>query len=151
MNFFIENNTEPNESLRKDVLFQHNPRKKVDKTMLQYWAIRYVPDPVRVDTVGVGVVVASATDASARFVTSVSEIPDIGGDRESFLTALEGFQEEVNTLPGADVTPFIERVRRQSYNTLQIDAPRLTAGADVEAALDDLYMRMIARLARSQP
>lgn len=56
--------------------------------MLQYWTIRYVPDPVRVDTVGVGVVVAGATDAAARFVTSVSEIPDIGGDRESFLTAL---------------------------------------------------------------
>ena len=113
--------------------------------MLQYWTIRYVPDPVRVDTVGVGVIVASATDAAARFVTAVSEIPAIGGNRETFLTALEGFQEEIKALPGTNVTPFIERVRRQSHNTLQIDAPRLAAGTDVEAALDDLYMRMIAR------
>lgn len=113
--------------------------------MLQYWTIRYVPDPVRVDTVGVGVVVASDTAAAARFVTSASEIPDIGGDRESFFIALEGFQEEVNSLPCTDVAPFIERVRRQSHNTLQVDAPRFAAGADVETALDDLYMRMIAR------
>ena len=118
--------------------------------MLQYWTIRYVPDPVRVDTVGVGVVVAGATDAAARFVTSVSEIPDIGGDRESFFIALEGFQEEVNALPGTDVAPFIERTRRQSYNTLQVDAPRLAAGTNVEAALDDLYMRMIARPSRPE-
>lgn len=113
--------------------------------MFQYWTIRYVPDPVRVDTVGVGVVVVGTTDAASRFVTSVSEIPDIGGDRESFLVAIEGFQEEINALPGTDVAPFIERVRRQSYNTLQVDVPRLIAGTDVEAALDDLYMRMIAR------
>lgn len=113
--------------------------------MLQYWTIRYVPDPVRVDTVGVGVVVVGTTDAASRFVTSVSEIPDIGGDRESFLVAIEGFQEEINALPGTDVAPFIERVRRQSYNTLQVDVPRLIAGTDVEAALDDLYIRMIAR------
>ena len=118
--------------------------------MLQYWTIRYVPDPVRVDTVGVGVVVASATDAATRFVTSVSEIPDIGGDRETFLTALEGFQEEVKTLPDSDVAPFVERVRRHSYNTIQIDAPRRVAGADVEVALDDLYMRLIARPSRPE-
>ena len=90
-------------------------------------------------------VVASATDAAARFVASVSEIPDIGGDRESFLVALEGFQEEVNALPGTDVAPFIERTRRQSYNTLQVDAPRLVAGTNVDVVADDLYMRMIAR------
>lgn len=118
--------------------------------MLQYWTIRYVPDPVRVDTVGVGVVVAGATDAAARFVTSVSEIPDIGGDRESFLTALEGFQEEIKSLPGTEITPFIERVRRQSHNMLQIDAPRLITGTDVEASLDDLYIRMIARPSRPE-
>jgi hypothetical protein len=137
--------------LKKTYCFQCKLSKKVDKTMLQYWTIRYVPDPVRVDTVGVGVVVTSATEAAARFVTSVSEIPAIGGDRKSFLTALEGFQEEINARPGTDVTPFIERVRRQGYNTLQVDAPRLAAGDDVEAALDDLYMRMIARPLRSQP
>ena len=119
--------------------------------MFQYWTIRYVPDPVRVDTVGVGVVVAGATDAAARFVTSVSEIPDIGGNRESFLVALEGFQDEINALPGTDVAPFIERTRRQSYNTLQVDAPRIAAGADIGAALDDLYMRMIARLSSLIP
>ena len=118
--------------------------------MLQYWTIRYVPDPVRVDTVGVGVVVADATDAAARFVTSVSEIPDIGGARESFLAALGGFREEINTLPSTDVAPFIERTRRQSYNTLQVDAPRLVAGTNVEAVLDDLYMRMIARPSRPE-
>lgn len=113
--------------------------------MLQYWTIRYVPDPVRVDTVGVGVVVAGVSGAAARFVTSVSEIPDIGGDRESFLIALKGFQKEVNALPGSNVTPFVERVRKQSYNTLQIDAPRLVAGINVDTAVEDLYMRMIAR------
>ena len=113
--------------------------------MLQYWTIRYVPDPVRVDTVGVGLVVASATDAAVRLVTSTNEIPDIGGDRESFLEALEGFQEEINTLPGAEITSFIERVRKQSYNTLQIDAPRLVTGTNIDTAVEDLYMRMIAQ------
>ena len=113
--------------------------------MLQYWTIRYVPDPVRVDTVGVGVVVASDTAAAARFVTSASEIPDIGGDRESFFMALEGFQEELSSLPGTEVASFVERLRRNSYNTLQVDAPRLIAGTNVNTASDDLHMRMIAR------
>ena len=120
------------------------------KPMLQYWIIRYVPDPVRVDTVGVGVVVTSSSEGAFRFVTSVCEIPDIGGDRESFLEVLERFQEEMNALPGTEITPFIERVRRQSHNMLQIDAPRLIAGTDVEAALDDLYIRMIARPSRPE-
>lgn len=114
--------------------------------MLQYWTMRYVPDPVRVDTVGVGVVVAGATKAAARFVTSVNEIPDIGGNRETFLIVLKGLQEELSSLPGTEVASFVERLRRNSYNTLQVDAPRLVAGTNVEAALDDLYMRMIARV-----
>ena len=120
------------------------------KPILQYWTIRYVPDPVRVDTVGVGVVVTSASEAAFRFVTSVCEIPDIGGDRESFLEVLKRFQEEMNALPGTDVTLFIERVRSRSYNMLQVDAPRLIAGTNVDTAADDLYVRMIARLSGSR-
>jgi len=113
--------------------------------MLHYWTIRYVPDPARVDTVGVGVVVTNVTKTAARFVTSVDEIPDIGGDRESFLTALTRLQKELNSVPGANVTSFMERLHRQSYNTLQVDPSRLVAGNNVDTAVDDLYMRMIAR------
>ena len=54
--------------------------------LYRYWTVRYVPDSVRPDTVGVGVIVADEqnTDSASRFVTKVSDIPNIGGPRKFF-------------------------------------------------------------------
>lgn len=65
--------------------------------LYRYWTVRYVPDAVRPDTVGVGVIVADEqnTDSASRFVTKVSDIPNIGGPRKEFLASLNGLGEDL--------------------------------------------------------
>lgn len=119
--------------------------------MFQYWTVRYVPDPVRVDTVGVGIIVATRDNiehnnkAVARFVATISDIPDIGGDRETFLEGLQNFQEDLKTHATSDPVVFIENTRHRNHGVLQVDPPRLTAGENLSAIVEELYERMIHR------
>lgn len=120
--------------------------------MFQYWTVRYVPDPVRVDTVGVGIIVATRDntnhnnmETAARFVTTISDIPDIGGDRETFLEGLHNFQEDLKTHAKSDPVVFIENTRHRNHGVLQVDPPRLTAGENLTTTAEELYERMIHR------
>lgn len=120
--------------------------------MLQYWTVRYVPDPVRVDTVGVGVIVATRDnidhnnmEAAARFVTTIGDIPDIGGDRETFLEGLQNFQEDLKTHTKDNPVAFIENTRHRNHGVLQVDPPHLIAGENLTATAAELYERMIHR------
>jgi hypothetical protein len=67
---------------------------------------------VRVDTVGVGVIVATRDnidhnnmEVASQFVTTISDIPDIGGDRETFLEGLQNFLN--NTPPYSIYTEYV--------------------------------------------
>lgn len=120
--------------------------------MFQYWTVRYVPDPVRVDTVGVGVIVATRDnidhnnmEVASQFVTTISDIPDIGGDRETFLEGLQNFQEDLKTHAKSDPVTFIENTRHRNHGVLQVDPPRLTAGENLTSIVAELYERMIHR------
>ena len=98
--------------------------------LYRYWTVRYVPDSVRPDTVGVGVIVADEqnTDSASRFVTKVSDIPNIGGPRKEFLASLNGLREDLKLRsatqsdldPTSTVNGFVERARRQGHGILQI-------------------------------
>ena len=120
--------------------------------MFQYWTVRYVPDPVRVDTVGVGVIVATRDTTvhnnmgvAARFVTTISDIPDIGGDRETFLEGLQNFQEDLKTYTKDNPVAFIENTRHRNHGVLQVDPPHLIAGENLTSIVAELYERMIHR------
>ena len=115
--------------------------------LYRYWTVRYVPDSVRPDTVGVGVIVADEqnTDSASRFVTKVSDIPNIGGPRKEFLASLHDFKEELDFRsvsqldlgPTSTVNGYVERARRQGHGILQIDPARPAAGISAQAMADD--------------
>lgn len=123
--------------------------------LYRYWTVRYVPDSVRPDTVGVGVIVADEqnTDSASRFVTKVSDIPNIGGPRKEFLASLNGLREDLKLRsatqsdldPTSTVNGFVERARRQGHGILQIDPARPAVGISAQAIADDLYRRIIDR------
>ena len=123
--------------------------------LYRYWTVRYVPDAVRPDTVGVGVIVADEqnTDSASRFVTKVSDIPNIGGPRKEFLASLNGLKEDLKLRsatqsdldPTSTVSGFVERARRQGHGILQIDPARPAAGISAQAIADELYRRIIDR------
>lgn len=120
--------------------------------LFHYWTVRYVPDPVRVDTVGVGIIVATQDttnhnnrEVAARFVTTIGDIPDIGGDRETFLKGLHNFQKDLKTHAQSDPVVFIENTRHRNHGVLQVDPPHLIAGENLTSIVAELYERMIHR------
>ena len=84
-------------------------------------------------------------ETAARFVTTISDIPDIGGDRETFLEGLQNFQEDLKTHGKSEPVAFIENTRHRNHGVLQVDPPRLTAGENLTATVEELYERMIHR------
>ena len=73
--------------------------------MYHYWTIRYVPDIMRLDTVGVGVIVASESGRESvglKFIQTARDMFDIGGPRAEFVRYLAEFAEDINSHNDAD-------------------------------------------------
>ncbi|WP_188358523.1 DUF3037 domain-containing protein [Rothia aerolata] len=130
--------------------------------LYRYWVVRYVPDSGRPDTVGVGVIASSSKtgDSATRFITRYRDIPDIGGPRKEFAEFLRGFEHDLAAYSvgqsqiGLDlhssVFSYVERVRRQNYGLLQIDAPMPASGNSADEVADLLFARIIARSGETQ-
>lgn len=125
--------------------------------MYHYWTIRYVPDIMRLDTVGVGVIVApefGRDPVGIKFVETARDIFDIGGSRSEFVNYLADFAEDVkshdldNYLFNCDnmsVYEYIERARRQNRGMMQIDPPQPIFGADSQELAEYIYRMLIYR------
>ena len=83
-----------------------------------YWTVRYVPDTVRPTTVGVGVVVSSQStlDVACKFITSPSDIVDIGGPQENMIESLKDIEQGINDIgvSSKNIYTYMDRLIRNS-------------------------------------
>ncbi|MFW0112727.1 DUF3037 domain-containing protein [Rothia sp. CCM 9416] len=130
--------------------------------LYNYWVVRYVPDSLRPDTAGVGVIVVGKEqgDHAYRFVESVSEVPSLGGNPQFALQALDALESEIALLASnnalslgtrKDLRQLLERERRQNFGVLRIDAPGQIVDESAFAAADTLYQRLIFRESSVRP
>lgn len=130
--------------------------------LYSYWIVRYVPDSLRPDTAGIGVIVAGKEqgDNAYRFVDSASEIPSLGGNPQFAMQALDALESEIALLAPddalslgtrKDLRQLVERERRQNYGVLRIDAPGQIVDESACAAADTLYQRLIFRKSSPRP
>ena len=115
--------------------------------MLTYWVVCFVPDTVRPDRVGAGIIVTNRdhTSISARFTLTPEELPPISAGRTAFLEGIRRFGEELTTIPPQQAVALVERTQHNSYGVLQILPGALAAGEDTETMAEELYARMIHR------
>lgn len=129
--------------------------------LYSYWVVRYVPDALRPDTAGIGVIVSGKEqgDQAYRFVQSASEVPALGGNPQLALQALTALEAEIGLLASddalslgthRDLRVLVERARRQNYGVLRIDTPGQIVDSSAQAAADALYQRLIARKASTR-
>jgi|GEM_PF-1832984 len=126
-------------------------------TMYHYWTIRYVPDIMRLDTVGVGVIVASESGRESvglKFIQTARDMFDIGGPRAEFVRYLAEFAEDINShnlgdylfnYDNMNIYEYIERARRQNKGMMRIDPPRPIAGTDPQELAEYVYQLLIHR------
>ncbi|MFJ3030828.1 hypothetical protein ACIP5Z_02320 [Rothia terrae] len=124
--------------------------------LYNYWLVRYVPDSLRPDTAGIGVIVAGENlgDNAYRFVQTVSEIPSLGANTQDAMQILHELEYQVSVFISDDSLPLgthkdlrtlIERERRQNYGVVQIDAPGQIVDSSAHEAADALYQKLIFR------
>lgn len=113
-----------------------------------YWAVRYVPDTVRPTSVGVGVVVSSQStlDVACKFITSPSDIVNIGGPQENMIESLKDIEKEISNIgvSSKNIYTYMDRLIRNSNGILQFDNPRSASGSSSDEVVRELYERMIA-------
>lgn len=130
--------------------------------LYRYWVVRYVPDVLRPDTAGIGVIVSGYEqgDQAYRFVQSTLDIPSLGGNPQLAMQALGALEADISLFAseGAlslgthrDLRGLVERVRRQNYGVLRIDAPGQIVDDSAQAAADVLYQRLISRRTNERP
>lgn len=124
----------------------------------RYWLLRYVPDVLRGERVNVGVVVGSdeADDWAIRKVSSFARANRLGGgDAADVLDGLIRLEDVIS--PGgswklpvdARLEPqrissgWMDRVRRQQQNNLQIAAPQLVRATSAAEAADVLFELLV--------
>lgn len=125
--------------------------------LYHYWLLRYVPDAAKPDTVGVGIVVLGQepSDIAIRIVSRYEEIPDIGGPRKEFALVLRNLQKEIISYTlqqegfaishTSSAKTYLERMRRQNYGILRVEAPVPAAGESAQALCDFLFERLVTR------
>ena len=113
-----------------------------------YWTVRYVPDRVRPTTVGVGVVVSSQStlDVACKFITSPSDIVDIGGPQENMIESLKDIEKDINNIgvSSKNIYAYMDKLIRNSNGVLHFDNPRSASGSSSEEVAHEFYDRMIA-------
>lgn len=130
--------------------------------LYNYWIVRYVPDSLRPDTAGIGVIVVGKEhgDHAYRFVNSVSEIPQLGGNPQYALQALDALEDEIALFASEDALSLgthrgfrqvVERARRQNYGVMRIDTPGQIVDESAQVAADALYQRLIHRESSTRP
>lgn len=127
----------------------------------RYWTIRFVPDPVRDESVNLGVVVGSADDSdwAIRHVHNPARASHLGGEPERALAFIRTLAHRVedSTSSGellATTEPmsrsFIEHLRAHQHNSVQLTDARTVVAESAEAALDLIYPLMVEEPERRQ-
>lgn len=120
----------------------------------RYWTIRFVPDPIRGESVNLGVVVGSTDDHdwSIRHLQNPARANHLGGEPERALAFIRTLAQRVedSTAPG-ELLPatepmsssFIENLRAHQHNSVQLTEARTVVADSAEAALDIIYPLMV--------
>lgn len=121
----------------------------------KYWTIQVVPDPVRIGTVGAGVIVVdpNSMDVRARVITNERRLPREFIARKGVHQWLRDLESRINHAAteqtrleldrAAGVDAYVARLARQMNNVIRIDPPRFASGRSIDQLTDFLFDQFI--------
>lgn len=117
----------------------------------RYWTIQATPDPTRLMTFGVGVLVtdSDARDFQVNMINRLESVPSNVPNRDAILTAARHISSEINemrSLLGAiefsDVdspSSYASQITRHWNNLISVDHPRFMSASNISEASDLLF------------